>query len=74
MTQVALVTGASRGVGAATAAALAQDGWTVALLARSEDRLEAVAADIRAQGGQAIVCAVDVADAGAVERAVQTVI
>jgi len=71
MQRVVLVTGASRGVGAATARALAREGWTVGLMARSKRRLEAIAEDVVSAGGQAIVCAADVSDAAAVEQAVE---
>ena len=64
---LALVTGASRGLGAETARQLAARGTIVALMARSADRLDAVAAEIRATGGRARVLACDVADAAAVE-------
>jgi NADP-dependent 3-hydroxy acid dehydrogenase YdfG len=59
---VALVTGASSGIGAATAAALAAQGAAVALAARRRDRLEALAAGIRSQGGTAVVLECDITD------------
>jgi 7-alpha-hydroxysteroid dehydrogenase len=52
---VALVTGAGRGIGRATALALAENGADVALAARSRDQLEAVAEEIRALGRRALV-------------------
>jgi NADP-dependent 3-hydroxy acid dehydrogenase YdfG len=71
---VALVTGASSGIGAAAGAALAAQGASVALAARRKDRLEALAADIRGQGGTALVIEADITDeqqaTGAVERTV----
>jgi len=59
---VALVTGASSGIGAAAAASLAAQGAAVALAARRKDRLDALAADIRANGGRAVVIEADVTD------------
>ena len=53
--KVALVTGAGRGIGRATALALAENGADVALAARSEDQLQAVAEEIRKLGRKALV-------------------
>jgi NAD(P)-dependent dehydrogenase (short-subunit alcohol dehydrogenase family) len=63
----ALVTGASSGIGEATARALAAAGHPVALGARRVERCEAVAAEICADGGEAVVFPLDVADAGSVK-------
>lgn len=68
---VALVTGASSGIGAATAKALATNGAAVALLARRADRLNELKAEIESSGGTALVVPADVADAGQVASAVQ---
>jgi short-subunit dehydrogenase len=65
---LALVTGASAGIGAATARALAARGARVLLLARREAELETVAAEVRAAGGQADWWAVDLADHAEVDR------
>ncbi|WHM34282.1 SDR family NAD(P)-dependent oxidoreductase [Streptomyces sp. BPPL-273] len=65
-TRKAVVTGASSGIGAATARALARDGFEVFLTARRVDRLEAVAKEIRAEGGSAQVNPLDVTDREAV--------
>jgi NADP-dependent 3-hydroxy acid dehydrogenase YdfG len=59
---VALVTGASSGIGAATALALASHGASVALAARRSDRPEGLAATIRGQGGKALVLTADITD------------
>lgn len=61
--RVALVTGASQGIGRATALALAQAGARVAAAARNTGNLDAVVAEIAAAGGEAIAVAMDVADA-----------
>ncbi|NJN18001.1 MAG: SDR family NAD(P)-dependent oxidoreductase, partial [Oscillochloris sp.] len=52
--QVAIITGSGRGIGAASALLLAQAGAAVVLTARSEDEIEAVAAEIRRHGGKAL--------------------
>ncbi len=71
---VALVTGASSGIGEATAAALAAEGAAVALAARRRDRLEDLAGRIVAAGGRALVLEADVTRREDAERAVaQTV-
>ncbi|MFT4793760.1 MAG: NAD(P)-dependent dehydrogenase (short-subunit alcohol dehydrogenase family) [Paracoccaceae bacterium] len=67
--RVALVTGASRGIGAQTARVLAACGASVLLTARTLPQIEAVAADIRAKGGRAEAMACDVAVWTDVERA-----
>lgn len=63
----AVVTGASRGIGAAIARELARAGAEVALLARSHDALSAVSREIEADGGQSRVYTVDVGDGAALE-------
>jgi len=64
-----LITGASTGIGAATARLLAAEGWTVALVARSAERLDALVAEIGADKALALPC--DVTDEAALARAVQ---
>lgn len=71
--QVVVVTGASAGVGRATAVRFAREGAAVALLARGEAGLEAAAEDVIAAGGIALALPVDVADAEAVDDAAYAV-
>lgn len=68
---VALVTGASSGIGAATARALAGQGAAVALLARRAERLAELKSDIESSGGAALVVPADVTDAEQVGAAVR---
>lgn len=72
--KVAVVTGAGRGLGAAAARSLAEAGADVALLARSQAELDAVAADVEGHGQQALVIPVDVTDEAAVEAAADHVV
>lgn len=72
-TRTVVVTGASGGIGRATARMFGARGDSVALLARGETGLEAAARDVRAAGGRALVVPVDVADHRAVEAAADRV-
>ncbi|NET03982.1 MAG: SDR family oxidoreductase [Symploca sp. SIO2B6] len=62
MTLTAVITGASQGIGRATAYLLARKGYNIVLAARQHDRLEAVAGKIQEQGGQALAIPTDVTD------------
>ncbi|MFE5083436.1 SDR family NAD(P)-dependent oxidoreductase [Streptomyces mirabilis] len=68
---VALVTGASSGIGAATARRLAEDGASVALVARRKGRLNDLATEIGKAGGTALVVEADITDRTQAEAAVQ---
>jgi short-subunit dehydrogenase len=68
--RVVVITGASSGIGAATAVRCGREGMRVALAARRADRLAAVAEAVRAAGGEARVAPTDVTDAGAVRALV----
>ena len=65
--KVAIITGAGRGIGRATALALAEAGADIVIVARSRRALEAVADEVRARGGQALAIPSDVSDPASVD-------
>lgn len=69
--KVVVITGASSGLGEATARHLAAKGATVVLAARRKERMEAIAADIEAQGGKALVVETDVTRRQDLERLIE---
>ena len=73
MRRVVVITGASAGVGRATARAFAARGDAVALLARGRDGLDAAEREVRERGGRGLAIPTDVADAAAVDAAAQEV-
>ena len=72
--KIALVTGASQGIGRACALELAKSGATVALAARNEAKLAEVAAEIAAVGGQAAAFALDVASEESIKNGAKAVL
>lgn len=72
--KVALVTGASQGIGRATALALAEAGAKVAVAARNAEKLAALVAEIEGRGGAALAVPMDVADAAQVKTGFQAVL
>jgi NAD(P)-dependent dehydrogenase (short-subunit alcohol dehydrogenase family) len=66
--EVVVITGASAGVGRATARAFAREGAWIGLLARGHEGLEAATKEVEAAGGRALALSTDVADANAVDR------
>ncbi len=66
--QVAIVTGAGRGLGRATALALARAGTRVGVVARSEEQLAETVRGVKEEGGDALAIVADVADPASVER------
>jgi 3-oxoacyl-[acyl-carrier protein] reductase len=72
--RIALVTGASQGIGRACAVELARAGATVALAARNVEKLEAVAAEITAAGGRAKVYALDVSNEESIKSCAKSVL
>src|SRR3569832_1220732 len=71
--EVVVITGASAGVGRATARRFARDGAAIGLIARGRDGREAVRSEVEALGGRAVVVSADVADADQVEQAAATI-
>jgi len=69
--QVVVVTGASAGVGRAIVRRFADEGASIALIARGRERLDAAAGEVEAAGGRALVLPLDVADSDAVEQAAE---
>jgi 3-oxoacyl-[acyl-carrier protein] reductase len=72
--RVAIVTGAARGIGAATAVRLAQDGFAVAVLDLDEGSAKGTVEAIEAAGGRALAVGADVSDAAQVEAAVERIV
>src|SRR3954471_22860784 len=70
--RVAVVTGASSGIGDATAKALAREGYAVALAARREDRINELAEQISGEGGKALAVPTDVGDQSSAAALIQT--
>jgi 3-oxoacyl-[acyl-carrier protein] reductase len=70
MNRIAMVTGASRGIGRACALELAKAGVKVALAARQVEKLEAVGEEIRAAGGEAFVVAIDLGEHASIKEAI----
>jgi NAD(P)-dependent dehydrogenase (short-subunit alcohol dehydrogenase family) len=71
--EVVVVTGASAGLGRAIVRAFAREGAHIGLLARGRDGLEGARGEVEKLGGQALILAVDVADAAAIEQSAETV-
>lgn len=71
--KIALVTGGSRGIGAATARALAANGAAVAIVGRDEQALAAVAAEVQAAGGRALAVRADCTVPADLERCARVV-
>ncbi|MEA1832437.1 SDR family oxidoreductase [Methylobacterium durans] len=73
MARVAVVTGGTSGIGLATAHLFAARGWSVAVIARDQGRLDATEAALSAYGRPVLAISADVADAGAVDAAAERI-
>src|SRR5690348_18482980 len=71
--KVVAITGASAGVGRATALLFARNGAKIGLIARGEDALKVTRHEIEVAGGTALVCVADVADADALDAAAELI-
>jgi NAD(P)-dependent dehydrogenase (short-subunit alcohol dehydrogenase family) len=72
--KVAIITGAGRGIGRATAELFAREGARVAVISRTRGEVDETAAAIEAAGGEALPLAVDVSDSTAVDAAIEQVV
>ena len=72
--KIALVTGAGRGIGKAIALSLAEEGYHIICVSRSESSCGAVAKEIESSGGSAEAHALDVSDASSVEKACEALL
>jgi len=72
--RVALVTGASQGIGRACALSLAREGATIAVAARNQQKLDELAAEITAAGGKAAAFVIDVADEEQIKSGIKSAI
>lgn len=70
---VAFVTGGTAGIGRATVRELAHRGWGIGVIARSQERLDATAREVKAAGRRALMFSADVADHHSVERAADAI-
>lgn len=71
---IAVITGASSGIGAATARSLAQQGATVVVIARRKGRLDSLVLDIETSGGKAFAIEADITDRAQAEQSIATVV